>query len=64
MLKKQNYEFVLHTLAPVHIGSGVKATSKEFIQENGEYYFPEMDKLYLFLEKIILNLFLLLNNTC
>lgn len=51
MLKKQNYEFVLHTLAPVHIGSGVKATSKEFIQENGEYYFPEMDKLYLFLEK-------------
>ncbi len=51
MLKKQNYEFMLHTLAPVHIGSGVKATSKEFIQENGEYYFPEMDKLYLFLEK-------------
>ena len=36
MLKKQNYEFVLHTLAPVHIGSGVKATSKKFIQENGE----------------------------
>lgn len=51
MLKKQDYDFILYTLAPVHIGSGVKVTSKESIQENGEYYFPEMDKLYLFLEK-------------
>lgn len=51
MLKKQDYGFILYTLAPVHIGSGVKVTSKESIQENGEYYFPEMDKLYLFLEK-------------
>lgn len=51
MLKRQDYDFILYTLAPVHIGSGVKVTSKESIQENGEYYFPEMDKLYLFLEK-------------
>lgn len=51
MLKKQDYELILYTLAPVHIGSGVKVTSKESIQENGEYYFPEMDKLYLFLEE-------------
>ena len=39
MLKKQDYDFILYTLAPVHIGSGVKVTSKESIQENGEYYF-------------------------
>ena len=39
MLKRQDYDFILYTLAPVHIGSGVKVTSKESIQENGEYYF-------------------------
>lgn len=40
----------LLTLAPVHIGSGDRYYPKEYIFENQEYYFPEMDKLYHTLE--------------
>lgn len=34
------------TLAPVSIGNGNTYSSKEYILEDGYYYFPEMSKLY------------------
>lgn len=33
-------------MAPVHIGSGKIYSSKEYIYENGYYYFPDMGALY------------------
>lgn len=45
-MKYKKYKLKLTTLAPVHIGSGEKRNSREFIYENGSYYFPDMGKLY------------------
>lgn len=45
------FEFKLTTLAPVFIGSGDKYTSKQYIYENGSYYFPDFMKLYQKLSK-------------
>lgn len=47
----KRYQFILRTLAPVHIGSGGTYTPKEYIYENGHYYFPDMGKLYREIEK-------------
>ena len=33
-------------MAPIHIGNGDKYTSREFIYENGYFYFPDMGKFY------------------
>lgn len=44
--QRKYYKLSLRTLSPVHIGSGEKAGTKDFIFENGEYYFPDMIKLY------------------
>ena len=33
-------------MAPIHIGNGEKYTSREFIYENGYFYFPDMGKFY------------------
>ncbi len=33
-------------MAPIHIGNGEKYTSREFIYENGHFYFPDMGKFY------------------
>lgn len=43
------FKLTLMTLAPVHIGSGYKYSSREFIYENNKYYFPDMGQLYSFL---------------
>ena len=42
----KRYSFVLCTLAPVHVGNGDTYTQKEYIYENGHYYFPNMGSLY------------------
>lgn len=46
MQNRKTYELSLTTLAPVHIGGNKTYTQKEYIYENDEYYFPDMDKLY------------------
>lgn len=43
---RKEYEVTLRTMAPVHIGSGKTYTQKEFVYENGSYYFPDMGLLY------------------
>lgn len=40
------YSFILVTIGPVHIGSGQTYSQKEYIYEDGYYYFPEMNRLY------------------
>ncbi|UUX33730.1 type III-A CRISPR-associated RAMP protein Csm5 [Fundicoccus culcitae] len=52
VINRKYYTLHLKTLSPVHIGSGVRTTSKEFIFENDNYYFPDMVKLYSELEKL------------
>ena len=47
----KRYQFILRTVAPVHIGSGETYTPKEYIYEKGQYYFPDMGKLYQEIEK-------------
>ena len=42
----KTFKFTLRTMAPVHIGSGEKYTSQEFIYENDSFYFPDMGKFY------------------
>ena len=42
----RTFKLTLRTIAPLHIGSGEKYTSREFIYENGAYYFPDMGKFY------------------
>ena len=42
----KTFKFTLRTMAPVHIGSGEKYTSREFIYENDSFYFPDMGKFY------------------
>ena len=42
----RTFKLTLRTMAPLHIGSGEKYTSREFIYENGAYYFPDMGKFY------------------
>lgn len=50
-MEYKRYELNLITLAPVHVGSGEVRSSREFIYENKAYYFPEMDKVYLALNR-------------
>ena len=40
------FKFSLLAMAPIHIGNGEKYTSREFIYENGYFYFPDMGKFY------------------
>lgn len=40
------FEISLLTIAPVHIGNGIEMSKKEYICENGRYYFPNLYKLY------------------
>ena len=47
----QQYKFTLASLAPVFIGSGQIYTTKEYILENGEAYFPDMIKIYQHIAK-------------
>ena len=42
----RTFQFSLLAMAPIHIGSGEKYTSREFIYENGYFYFPDMGKFY------------------
>ena len=49
--RTKRYQFILRTVAPVHIGCGETYTPKEYIYENGQYYFPDMGKLYREIEK-------------
>ena len=42
----RTFQFSLLAMAPIHIGSGEKYTSREFIYENHRYYFPDMGKFY------------------
>jgi CRISPR-associated protein Csm5 len=49
--KRKRYEFKLLTMAPVHIGSGEHYTQKEYVYEDGHYYFPDMVKLYQVIEQ-------------
>ncbi len=42
----REFTFSLLTLGPVHVGSGIQYTSKEFIYEKGNYYFPDMGIFY------------------
>lgn len=51
MEKRKRYELTLRTMAPLHIGSGTTYTQKEYIYENGYYYFPDMGILYKKLQK-------------
>ena len=43
---RNKYILTLVTIAPVCVGNGKTYTSKEYILEDGYYYFPEMYKLY------------------
>jgi CRISPR-associated RAMP protein, csm5 family len=47
----QQYKFTLASLAPVFIGSGQTYTTKEYILEDGEVYFPNMIKIYQHIAK-------------
>lgn len=40
------FQVSLLAMAPIHIGSGEKYTSREFIYENHRFYFPDMGKFY------------------
>ena len=40
------FQFSLLAMAPIYIGNGEKYTSREFIYENGYFYFPDMGKFY------------------
>ena len=42
----RQFQLTLRTLAPVHIGSGEKYTAREYIRENGSFYFPDMTIFY------------------
>lgn len=42
----KTFQFSLLAMAPIHIGNGEKYTSREFIYENGHFYFPDMGKFY------------------
>ncbi len=42
----RTFQFSLLAMAPIHIGSGEKYTSREFIYEKGYFYFPDMGKFY------------------
>ena len=42
----RTFQFSLLAMAPIHIGNGDKYTSREFIYENGYFYFPDMGKFY------------------
>ena len=42
----RTFQFTLLAMAPIHIGSGDKYTSREFIYENSYFYFPDMGKFY------------------
>ena len=42
----RTFQFSLLSMAPIHIGSGDKYTSREFIYENSYFYFPDMGKFY------------------
>lgn len=42
----RTFQFSLLAIAPIHIGNGGKYTSREFIYENGYFYFPDMGKFY------------------
>lgn len=42
----RTFQFSLLSMAPIHIGNGEKYTSREFIYENGYFYFPDMGKFY------------------
>lgn len=42
----RQFQMDVVALAPIHIGSGEKYTSREFIYEDKNYYFPDMGKLY------------------
>lgn len=42
----RQFKFILRTLGPIHIGSGDKYTSREFLYENKKYYFPDMGSVY------------------
>lgn len=42
----RQFQMDVIALAPIHIGSGEKYTSREFIYENKGYYFPDMGKFY------------------
>lgn len=44
--KYRTFQFSLLAMAPIHIGNGEKYTSREFIYENGYFYFPDMGKFY------------------
>jgi|GEM_PF-285793 len=46
----KRYKLTLTTIAPVHIGSGKTYNSKEYIYENGQFYFPDMGKLYSYVD--------------
>ncbi len=46
MSQFKQFALKLLTVAPVHIGDGHTYTKKEYIYEKGEYYFPDMGKLY------------------
>lgn len=41
------YRLQLTAMAPVHIGSGETYTAKNYIYEDGFYYFPDIGKMYL-----------------
>ncbi|EFX56785.1 MULTISPECIES: type III-A CRISPR-associated RAMP protein Csm5 [Streptococcus] len=42
----RTFQFTLLAMAPIHTGSGDKYTSREFIYEDGYFYFPDMGKFY------------------
>lgn len=42
----RTFQFNLLAMAPIHTGSGDKYTSREFIYEDGYFYFPDMGKFY------------------
>ena len=42
----RTFQLSLLAMAPIHIGSGEKYTSREFIYEKGYFYFPDMGKFY------------------
>lgn len=51
MEKIKQYSMRLLTLGPIHIGDGSVYLPKEYIYENNNYYFPEMDKVYSVIQK-------------
>lgn len=45
----QEYSLKLLTLSPVHIGDGSTYSQKDYIYENGYFYFPDIGQLYNYL---------------